>query len=211
MYDTVLVPTDGSPGTSRVLTHAVELAAQFDATLHGLCVLDEGKRGFDGGISVEEFDADQKARAERTVKRVEKRGADGGVDTETAIEEGTPHEAIVDYIDREDVDVVVMGTHGRSGVDRVLLGGVTERVVRLAPVPVLTVALETEEPVVDGEETARSVARDALAEEGRANADITVVYQEVGTWGVRAATPEAEYNVHIDAATGDAVVATLPA
>jgi hypothetical protein len=108
------------------------------------------------------------------------------------------------------VDLVVMGTHGRSGIDRVLLGSVTERVVRLAPVPVVTVGLGTEEPAIESEATTRDVAADALAREGHDDAEITEVYREAGTWVVRAEDDTAVYNVHIDAATGDAVVATLP-
>jgi hypothetical protein len=103
-----------------------------------------------------------------------------------------------------------MGTHGRSGVERVLLGSVTERVVRLAPVPVLTVGLSTENPVIGSETAARSTAADALMKDGHADAEITDVYREAGTWVVQADSSGSAYNVHIDAATGDAVVATLP-
>ena len=52
---------------------------------------------------------------------------------------GRPAEAIREYVDDTDVDLVVLGTHGRRGLDHALLGSVTERVVRTAPVPVLTV------------------------------------------------------------------------
>lgn len=62
---------------------------------------------------------------------------------------GTPFELILEYIDDEEIDLVVMGTHGRRGIERYVLGSVTERVLRLSPVPVLAVramrAEETEE------------------------------------------------------------------
>jgi nucleotide-binding universal stress UspA family protein len=210
MYDTVLVPTDGSPGTSHVLTHAVELADSFDATLHGLYVLDAGESGLGGGVEAGRIRKELRKRGERALQRVAVRGADAGIDTETATREGTPHEEIVDYVGKRGVDLVVMGTHGRSGIDRVLLGSVTERVVRLAPVPVVTVGLGMEEPAVESEETTRDIAADALARDGHDDAEITDVYREAGTWVVQAEDAAAAYNVHIDAATGDAVVATLP-
>ncbi len=61
------------------------------------------------------------------------------VDTVSAIESGNPHEVILDYADENDIEMIVMGTHGRTGVDRYLIGSVTEKVVRLAEVPVVSV------------------------------------------------------------------------
>jgi nucleotide-binding universal stress UspA family protein len=210
MYDNVLVPTDGSPGTARVLTHAIELADRFDATLHGLYVLDAGEAGFEIDAGVAQVGEALGALAEPALERIVTRGEDAGIRTVTATREGTPHEEIIDYVMETGVDLIVMGTHGRSGVERVLLGSVTERVVRLAPVPVLTVGLSVDDPVVESETAARSIAGDALADDGHADAEITDVYREAGTWVVRAAESGSKYNVHIDAATGDAVVATLP-
>jgi len=60
----------------------------------------------------------------------------------TAVRTGAPYERILDYADQEGADMVVMGTHGRTGVDRYLLGSVTEKVVRTADIPVLTVRAE---------------------------------------------------------------------
>lgn len=58
---------------------------------------------------------------------------------ETAIEHGNPYRAIRSYVDEQEIDLVVMGTHGRSGIERYLLGSVTEKTVRTLPVPVMTV------------------------------------------------------------------------
>jgi nucleotide-binding universal stress UspA family protein len=69
-----------------------------------------------------------------------------GVETiEGVVSSGTPHRAILDYVDEEDVDLVVMGTHGRTGLDRYLLGSVTEKVVRLSDAPVITVRLSDDD------------------------------------------------------------------
>ena len=62
----------------------------------------------------------------------------------TAVRRGDPHETIIEYADDVDADVIVMGTHGRTGLDRRVLGSVTERTVRLSDVPVLTVRADDE-------------------------------------------------------------------
>jgi nucleotide-binding universal stress UspA family protein len=68
-----------------------------------------------------------------------------GVNTiEGVVAQGAPHQAILDYVDEHDIDLVVMGTHGRTGLDRYLLGSVTEKVVRLSDAPVLTVRMPAE-------------------------------------------------------------------
>ncbi len=62
-----------------------------------------------------------------------------GIDTEAVLRVGKPHQIILDYAAKHDIDLVVMGTHGRTGLDRYLLGSVTEKVVRMSDVPVVTV------------------------------------------------------------------------
>lgn len=138
MYHDVLVPTDGSDAASAAVPHAIDHAVRYDATLHVLHVVDE--QGVpptpDGGRVLAALE--QQGRA--AIERVAQQAGTAGVDTiESAVASGPPHTAILDYVDEHGVDLVVMGTHGRRGLDRVLLGSVTERVVRLADVPVLTV------------------------------------------------------------------------
>ncbi|WP_324662598.1 universal stress protein [Haloarcula sediminis] len=138
MYDRILVPTDGSDGMEPAVDHARDLAAVHGATLHGLYVVDTGsfatlpvETTWEGvsGLLREEGEQAVSAFAEMA----------GDVPVETAIREGNPSREIVDYADEFDCDTVVMGTHGRGGIDRLLLGSVAERVVRTAPVPVVTV------------------------------------------------------------------------
>jgi nucleotide-binding universal stress UspA family protein len=78
-------------------------------------------------------------RAESVVESVAERAADAGVETVTAVEPGVPDDVVVEYAADHDCDLVVMGTHGRTGLQRYLLGSVTERTVRRSSVPVLTV------------------------------------------------------------------------
>jgi nucleotide-binding universal stress UspA family protein len=138
MYDRVLVPTDGSEGSRAAVEHAVDLARTFDAVLHVLSVVDADV-GVDGAV-VGTLDAFE-AAGEDAVDEVARRAAAAGVETVTDVREGTPHRALLDYADEHAVDLVVMGTHGRTGLDRYLLGSVAERVVRLSDVPVLTVRI----------------------------------------------------------------------
>jgi nucleotide-binding universal stress UspA family protein len=138
VYTDILVPTDGSTASATAVEHAIDLAAHYDATLHVLYVVDVT------GYSALEVGADVVASAleeegEHAVGDVVGTAEDADIHTQSSIEHGTPHRAIIDYATAESVDLIVMGTHGRTGVGRFLLGSVTERVVRTAPVPVLTV------------------------------------------------------------------------
>ena len=144
MYDTILVPTDGSAAVVEAVERAVDLAERYDATVHALYVVDSSAYGtLDMSTSVV-VDA-LEDEGETAVSYVAEEAEAAGVPVETAVVTGTPHRMIMDYIDDHDVDMVVMGTHGRRGFDRFLLGSVTEKVVRTAPVPVMTVRVPDEE------------------------------------------------------------------
>ena len=142
MYDSILVPTDASEGSELASEAAIELATRFDATLHALYVVETGDVSYDAPAA-DIYDEVQ-ARGLQALDDVAKRAEAAGVGTvETVLGEGHPHRAILDYVDEYDVDLVVVGTHGRTGPERYLLGSVTEKVVRLSDVPVLTVPRPT--------------------------------------------------------------------
>ena len=102
-----------------------------------------------------------------------------------------------------------MGTHGRTGLDRYLLGSVTERVVRAAPVPVVTVGPDDDTAVTDPER-AVGIARDALAAEGHDDVQVRGdPYRQSGTWVVQARADDRAFNVHVDAAAGSTRVARV--
>ena len=81
---------------------------------------------------------------ERADESIAAQAAQAEVDVETAVIEGNVHRSILEYVDEHDVDLIVMGTHGRRGIDRYLLGSATERIVRSSPAPVLTVRAPAE-------------------------------------------------------------------
>ncbi|QSG07307.1 universal stress protein [Halapricum desulfuricans] len=133
MYSDVLMPTDGSRSANGALRHVIEIASQWDATLHVLYVVDT--RLARSGPLLETL----RDEGRRAVRDVEVAGTQAGLTVVTEVTEGTPHEVILDYASGHGVDMIVMGTHGRTGLDRVVIGSVAERVVRQSPVPVLTV------------------------------------------------------------------------
>jgi nucleotide-binding universal stress UspA family protein len=139
MYDRILVPTDGSEGVDRTLEHALALARDHDATVHALYVVD---RRFELAADEDREDLIEEltSRGEEAVASVADAAADAGVDAVTSVREGIPYKSILGYADEADIDVIVMGTHGRTGRDRLAhLGSVTDRVVENATVPVFVI------------------------------------------------------------------------
>jgi nucleotide-binding universal stress UspA family protein len=142
---TILLPTDGSEGAEAAVAHAVSLAQAYDATIRVLAVADTKSYGTftTGGAesvipALEERCRENVAAARELI--TELCGEDGDAPpVETAVVRGFPAEEILRYAEEHGADLLVLGTHGRTGVGRVLLGSVAEKVVRTAPVPVVTV------------------------------------------------------------------------
>lgn len=145
MYDRILVPTDGSSATAETLDHAAAIARDNDATVDVLYVIDQRRYRAASADTKDEVKASLEVEGERAIEDAETRLADEGVAVATTIEEGIPYKTILDYAEDSDSDLVVMGTHGRTGRNRrVALGSVTERVVSNAAVPVLVVDIGAE-------------------------------------------------------------------
>ena len=140
MYDTILVPTDGSDGTSKTLDHAIEMATRYDADIHALAVVDERRLDQLSGDPRTETAATLQENCQRAVDEVVERARKEDVSVETAIRDGVPSQRIVEYAGATGVDVIAMGTHGRSDHERIAtVGSVTQRVVENATVPVFVV------------------------------------------------------------------------
>ncbi|WP_323675820.1 universal stress protein [Halorubellus sp. PRR65] len=197
MYERILVPTDGSVGSAHVALQAIDLAETYGASVHVLHVVDESVRAFVAGFG-DESELDD--RGEAAVERVAAMAREHGVDVVTAIEDGDPARRIVDYADEIEADLIVAGTHGRSGVERRLIGSVAERLVRRARCPVMTVRLpETDETVAD-DEAAAAIARDALVDAG-IDATVTEVERQVSVWVVDAEGDDDSHLVYVDPVT----------
>ncbi|MFB6157486.1 MAG: universal stress protein [Haloferacaceae archaeon] len=144
MYRRVLLPIDGSEGTDHAVDHAVEQAIEHDASLYVLHVVETDVAAIEGA---EDALQQLEEAGERAVtEAVDGAAAAGVTEVEGTVTRGTPYRIILDYVDQYDIDLVVMGTHGRAGLERYLTGSVTEKVVRLAECPVLTV------PMAEGSE-----------------------------------------------------------
>jgi nucleotide-binding universal stress UspA family protein len=149
VYEQVLVPTDGSDAAMAAAEHAVAAARSDDATLHTLYVVDVRMSPVTTGMDREAV-LGLLDRSEHPTAPILARAEDAGVSVVEAVRLGVPHEAIRAYVDEHDVDLVVMGTHGRTGVEHALLGSVTERVLRGVDVPVMTVREGTaDDPMTD--------------------------------------------------------------
>ncbi|ADE04896.1 universal stress protein [Haloferax volcanii] len=146
MFDQLLFPTDGSDGADAVLDHVVDMAAAHDATLHLLHVAPpepERRPSLTGGSEGDGAGDDPSERrrsdGERFVSDAAARASQSDVTAVTSVERGEPYQVITEYAAEQGADLVVMPTHGRTGLSRLLLGSTTERVVRRSDVPVLTV------------------------------------------------------------------------
>lgn len=132
MYGRILVPTDGSATAERAMEGALDLAGRYGAEVHALHVIDTLR--YD--TSIESAVAPLRERGERFTDRLAEMAAGSGVPVTTAVEVGRPAQGILDYVDANDVDLVVLGARGRGGLVHRLLGSVTDYVVTHAAVPV---------------------------------------------------------------------------
>ena len=135
----VLVPIDFSATADRALAYAIALAQQLQARLTLLHVLDMtplAMGDMDTGMPVSALDAletEAQHLLQASLERVQRAGLQG----ESLLVQGTPTQTIVDTAGEQGVDLILMGTHGRTGLAHVFLGSVAEHVVRQAPCPVL--------------------------------------------------------------------------
>ena len=140
----VLFATDFSEGSSHALPYAVDIAKRYGARLYVVHVIyDVTKTAgwYVPHVSLDEVyrDIEKSARAELEKSFIdEMRGFDN---IEYAVLKGTPYEEITRFAVEHNADLIVLGTHGRKGIDRVLFGSTAEQIVRNAPCPVLSVRL----------------------------------------------------------------------
>jgi nucleotide-binding universal stress UspA family protein len=133
VFDTVLVPTDGSECAETAAEYAMDVTTRYEATVHVLCVADSR--------TLETAPHSERIRAERTdlAERVCADFSAAGIPVEQAARTDVPHGVALGYAPDEEIDSIVVGTHGRREVERYLLGSVAEKMVRTSPVPGVTV------------------------------------------------------------------------
>jgi nucleotide-binding universal stress UspA family protein len=141
----ILLPTDFSTVSATATKYACELATKFDAELHLLHTLEvhlSSTPGFGMGLALPQYVHESKAAAEKALGGVLDPHWAVGRKVVQAVVEGSPKVEIVRYARTRGIDVIVLATHGRTGLAHVLIGSVAENVVRTAPCPVLTVRPE---------------------------------------------------------------------
>jgi nucleotide-binding universal stress UspA family protein len=139
----ILYPTDFSESSLEALKYAVSFARDYKAKLVLMHVVNE--KIFSEGLNLPRVSApdalakELAAEAERQLKNLIPAADRTGLDWEMAILQGMPFLEIIRYARANDVDLIVIGTHGRSGVEHIIFGSTAEKVVRKSPCPVLSV------------------------------------------------------------------------
>lgn len=137
----ILLPTDFSKTSLTASEYAVNLAKQYNAKLHVLHVLEKTPpilaiRSLDLSREkiIESIDADAQLRLDECINKIQK---NEDLEIISAIRKGIDYEEIIKYSKEKKVDVIVIATHGRTGILHTLLGSVAEKVIRYSKIPVL--------------------------------------------------------------------------
>lgn len=143
MVKKILLPTDFSEGARNALPYAVELAKQYNASLYLIHVIYDINQA--SGLHVPHVNLDQLYSEIESVakKELERFGLEElrGMNVQREVIRGVPYEEIVKYAEKNQIDLIVIGTHGRKGLEKVFFGSTAEQVLRRAPCAVLTVRL----------------------------------------------------------------------
>jgi len=139
-YRNILIATDGSENTQRAISYGIEIAKLSGAAVYALYVVNTspiisnywtiGKKNIYEII---------RSEGEKAVFEVKKIGEASGVDVKEVVLDGYPSNAIIDFAENNNIDLIVMGTLGKTGLDKLLIGSVAEKVVRGSKVPVMVV------------------------------------------------------------------------
>jgi nucleotide-binding universal stress UspA family protein len=151
----ILVPTDFSETSQAAVQYGVEMARGFKAELHLLNVPEHPGEAAEAEYPIGLFENMQNAAYDRLSKLLTDEEA-RSVPVSFTMRIGTPYDEIVRYAVEREIDLIVMGTHGRKGIAHAVMGSVAEKVVRKAPCPVLTIHHPEREFIVPEKPTGRS-------------------------------------------------------
>ncbi|OKY77837.1 MAG: Nucleotide-binding protein UspA family [Candidatus Methanohalarchaeum thermophilum] len=137
--DSILFPTDGSEAAKKASESCFNFVKNVDAELHVIYVIEglyPSKIGESTGRKLKKI---HKEEGQKEINELKEKAKERDIKCESAILEGIPDIQITNYAQEKDVDLILMSTHGRGGAKRLLLGSVTEKVVRTSDKPVLTI------------------------------------------------------------------------
>ena len=142
MFRKILVPLDFSEHTDEIINAAAQIAQKFGSTIHLLHVIPNMDyftpyESFLSGENLVNIQREIEREVGKDMEAVAEKIKD--IPVAKAIHTGVAVLEIVDYVRTEKIDLVVMGTHGRGGLEHILIGSVAEKVVRKSPCPVLTI------------------------------------------------------------------------
>jgi nucleotide-binding universal stress UspA family protein len=144
MFKHILIPTDGSPVSTKAAKAGIALAKESGAKVTGYCAVDPvparlyGEGYVADRRSVEEFERRSREFATKQVAAIERAARKAGVPFQSVVETArTPYHGIVEVAKKRDCDLIFMSSHGRTGLMRMALGSVAEKVMTLAKVPVM--------------------------------------------------------------------------
>lgn len=141
----ILVPTDYSEDSAKALPYALSIHHRFDAKIFLLHVIEDLK-GIAGfyvpHVSTEILEKEMEAEARRMLTAFGRKYLKGFKDFEEILLRGMPDEEIVKFAASNGIDMIVMSSHGRTGIDRWVLGSTVERVLKNTPCPVLLVPVK---------------------------------------------------------------------
>jgi nucleotide-binding universal stress UspA family protein len=140
----ILFPTDFSEGSSNALNYAVDLSRRYGAKLyivHVVHTIYNVTGWYVPHTSLDEVYKDLEKSAQKELESYASEELRGFKDIERKVLTGVPHEVIIKFVKDNKIDLIVMGSHSRKGIDRVLFGSTASQVVRFAPCPVLTVRI----------------------------------------------------------------------
>jgi nucleotide-binding universal stress UspA family protein len=138
-FSVLVVPTDFSTGSAAASEYALWLAGKTGATVLFLHVMEPTAYSVDFALTRPDLSAEVRERAVESLRQMVEEARSHGVSAEQALAVGSPFAEIQKIALDRKADLIVMGTHGRTGLAHVMLGSTAERVVRLASCPVLTV------------------------------------------------------------------------
>lgn len=147
----ILVATDFSDGALQAIEYAIDLAQPIDAELIVLFVVEPAHYGtgadlYSGSLDPSILVQEQQRIGREQLSRLGQRLDNRAIRFRTLLETGTPYRIIAEVAKTRRADLIIMATHGRSGLSHLLLGSVTERVIRTAPCPVLTLRAQQRKP-----------------------------------------------------------------
>lgn len=142
MFSKILVPIDFSEYTDDIVRHATEIARKFGSTIHLIHVIPNMDyfTPYESFMAAENMMTVQKGVEVEVQRDLEKVAAGiEGIPVTKVVRTGVSFVEIVDYVKSEHIDLVIMATHGRGGLEHIIIGSVAEKVVRKSPCPVLTI------------------------------------------------------------------------